>query len=159
VHPIHTAKLDALEELLSELQGLPTIVAFEFRHEADAIRARLGKDIPVIGGGVGAAESQNIIERWNRGEVPVLLGQPQSMAHGLNLQAAGRAVIFYGLTWSLDNYEQLVRRIYRQGQEHHVYLYNLICKGTVDEAVMAAVRSKDKTQRSLMRALTDYWQK
>jgi SNF2 family DNA or RNA helicase len=79
------------------------------------------------------------------------------MAHGLNLQAAGRAVIFYGLTWSLDNYEQLVRRIYRQGQEHHVYLYNLVAKGTVDEAVLAAVRSKDKTQRSLMRALTDYW--
>jgi SNF2 family DNA or RNA helicase len=156
VHHVHDAKLDALEQLISELQGAPALVAYAYRHEADAIKKRLG-DIPTIGGGVSASETAGIIEKWNRGEIPVLLGQPQSMAHGLNLQGAGQAVIWYGLTWSLENYEQTVARVYRQGQTKHVYVYHLVSEGTVDEAVLSALRVKDTAQSGLMRALSDYW--
>jgi SNF2 family DNA or RNA helicase len=117
----------------------------------------LGKDTPHIGGGVTAKRSQEIVNAWNRGEIPVLLGHPQSMSHGLNMQEAGRAIIWHSLTWSLEDRMQFIRRIWRQGQTGRVFVYNIVARGTIDEALMMAVAQKAKGENALLNALRDYW--
>jgi SNF2 family DNA or RNA helicase len=92
---------------------------------------------------------------WNAGELPVLLVNPQSVAHGLNLQG-GRAVIFHSLTWNLEDYEQLVRRIWRQGQTKKVFVYHIAARRTVDEVILEALARKGKTQERLLGALRGY---
>ncbi|HSB59213.1 MAG TPA: DEAD/DEAH box helicase, partial [Methyloceanibacter sp.] len=117
---LHDAKVQATLDLIDELEGQPLIVAYEFNHELERLlKARPGT--PYIGGGAKPAEVRDVVQRWNRGELPVLLGQPQSMAHGLNLQAGGRAVLWFSLTWNLENYDQLIRRVWRQGQSKRVF--------------------------------------
>ena len=93
---------------------------------------------------------------WNAGKIPVLLAHPMSAGHGLNLQGAGHAVIWYSLTWSLEVYEQFIRRLWRQGQQNHIVVHHIIAKDTVDEAIMSAVKRKDKTQQNLLNAVRDY---
>lgn len=153
---LHTAKLDALLDLVEEQAGQPLLVACGFQHEADAIRAALkseGIDAPYLGGGISAAKSDAIAERWNAGKLPVLLAHPASVAHGLNLQAGGHAVCWYTLTWSLEEYDQLNRRVYRQGQTRGVVVHHLIAKDTVDERVVEVLQGKDRTQRGLLNLL------
>lgn len=155
---IHDAKTEALSDLIEELEGQPALIAYSFHHDLDRLKKALGKDTPHIGGGVSGKVSDAICERWNRGELRALIGHPQSMGHGLNLQEAGRAVIWYSLDWSLENYEQFIQRVYRQGQKERVFVYRIIAKNTVDEAVVKALTRKDKTQSALFNALKDYWQ-
>lgn len=154
---LHTAKTDAIVDLIEELEGQPALIGYDFVHDLDRLKGALGKDVPHIGGGVSAKKSQALVDLWNAGDLPVLLGHPQSMSHGLNMQEAGRAVIFHSLPWSWEDRMQFIRRVWRQGQTGRVFVYNIIAKDTVDEAVMAATRRKAKGEGSLLDALRDYW--
>jgi SNF2 family DNA or RNA helicase len=160
-HHVHDAKLDALEDLIEELSGQPTLVAYEFQHELEAIRKKF-PEAPYIGGTKGAVSNKDLpelISKWCRGEIPVLLANPASLAHGVDgLQGAGRAVIWYTPTWNLEYREQYIRRIWRQGQKERVFVYNLFAEDTVDLVVRDAIALKDKTQNGLMNALKRYWE-
>lgn len=156
---VHDAKADAVAELVEELSGDPALVAYDFLHDLERLRKVLGKDTPYIGGGVTPKRAGEIEQAWNKGELPVLLGQPQSIAHGLNLQSSGRTVIWAGLTWNLEDYEQLIDRVWRQGQKRPVIVHRIIARGTVDEAMVASLKAKDRGQNRLMVALSAYWKK
>ena len=151
---LHTAKADALIDLLGETQGQPVLVACAFQHEAEALQHALKtefrRDVPYLGGGISATKSDTIAAQWNRGELPVLLAHPASVAHGLNLQAGGHTVVWYTPTWSLEEYDQLIRRVYRSGQEHRVIVHHLVVPDSIDELVYEALQNKDKTQRGLL---------
>lgn len=154
---LHSAKADAVADLVDELEGQPALVAYDFKHDLDRLRAVLGAHVPHIGGGVSAAQSQSLVDQWNAGELPVLLGHPQSMSHGLNMQESGRAIIFHSLPWSWEDRMQFIRRVWRQGQAGRVFVYNIVAKDTVDEAVMHAIRRKATGEGKLLDALRDYW--
>ncbi|MCK4960813.1 MAG: DEAD/DEAH box helicase, partial [Planctomycetes bacterium] len=153
---LHTAKIDALAELVGELQGKPLLVAYHYKHDLEQLLLRFGKKTPVIGGGVSAKEGARIVDRWNRGQIPLLFGHPQSMSHGINLQGAGNDVAWFALTDNLENYLQFVRRVYRQGIKGQVRVHHIIAKGTVDEAIMQRIKAKDGDQRALLTALAMY---
>jgi SNF2 family DNA or RNA helicase len=151
---IHTAKLDALADLVEEQQGTPLLVAVSFLHEVEAIRARLGDAaIPYLGGGVSAKAADDVVARWNRGELPVLLVHPTSVAHGLNLQAGGHCVAWFGLTWNLEEYDQLNRRVYRQGQTKTVVIHHIVARDTVDGAILDALQAKSSAQQAILNVL------
>lgn len=153
---VHRAKVEALEELVDELAGKPALVAYEFKHDLDRLQKAF-KDAPHIGGGTTTKEQARITKAWNAGELRVLFAQPQSVAHGLNLQGVGAAaVVWHSIPWDLELYEQFYRRVWRQGQKERVFMYHLVAKGTVDETVLRTLRSKDRTQRALLSALRDY---
>jgi SNF2 family DNA or RNA helicase len=154
---IHEAKLDAVEEIVEELQGKPALIAYEYQHDLSRLLQRFGKDTPHIGGGVGGTRFREIEAAWNAGDIPVLLAQPQSVAHGLNLQGTGAAVIWHSLTWNLEDYEQFIRRVWRQGQKERVIVHHVIAKGTIDELIVKMLNAKDKTQRALLGALREHF--
>lgn len=154
---LHTAKIDAVVDLVEELEGQPCLIAYEFKHDLARLKKAFGKNTPHIGGGVSGKESQKIIEDWNAGKIPVLLGHPLSMSHGLNMQEAGRAIIFHSMIWSLEDTEQFIRRVWRQGQKGRVFVYRIVAKNTIDEAVVKALERKSKTQGALFSALKSYW--
>lgn len=153
---VHEAKTEAVLELVESLQGKPAFVAYEYQHDLDRLKKAFGKNTPHLGGGVTAKRQAEVEDAWNAGRLPVLLAQPQSVAHGLNLQGVGAAVIWHSLTWDLENYEQFVRRIWRQGQRERVVVHHVVALGTVDEAVLDALARKDRTQRALLTALKHY---
>lgn len=152
---LHEAKLDAVDEIIEELSGKPALVAYEFLHDLDRLRKRY-PGAPHIGGGVTPARFRDIEAAWNRGDIPVLLAQPQSVAHGLNLQGTHATVIFHSLTWNLEDDEQFIRRVWRQGQKDRVIVHRVVAKDTVDEAIIKLLKSKDRTQRALLDALKDH---
>lgn len=155
---VHEAKLDALEELVESLQGSPVLVAYEFQHELFRIRERLG-DVPYIGSGVTTTQALAIERAWNNKELPVLLGHPGSMGHGLNLQAAGNHVCWYTPTWNLEHYDQFNKRVLRQGNTHDVVMvHRLLARSTIDRMVAGMLKSKGKTQTSLLAALKQFTQ-
>lgn len=160
VHTIHDTKLAALSDLIEEQSGQPLLVAVAFQHDADAIRAHL-KDsgIPYLGGGVSGARSDEIVAAWNRGEIPVLLAHPASVAHGLNLQAGGRTVCWFGTTWSLEDYIQFNNRVggaRRVGQKEGAIIHHIVARGTIDEAILGALSEKDARQNRLFDNLKQY---
>lgn len=155
MYNIHDAKTDAVEEIVEELQGTPALVAYEYEHDRNRLLKRFGEDTPWIGGGVGASRFKEIETAWNRGEIPVLLAQPQSVAHGLNLQGTRGAIIWHSLTWDLEIYEQFIRRVYRQGQRERVVVHHIIAKDTIDELVLKMLQKKDKVQRTLLTNLKE----
>lgn len=148
----HEAKVDAVEEIVEELQGKPALVAYEYQHDLARLKERF-PGAPWLGGGISTTQQADIEARWNAGKIPVLLAQPQSVAHGLNLQGTAAAVIFHSLPWDLEVYDQFVRRVWRQGQEERVVVHHIVANKTVDEAVMRALAFKDMTQRGLLDAL------
>lgn len=157
---VHDAKVDALADLVEELSGQPLLVAYEFTHDVPRIQAKLGglyrdEPIPGIGGGTPTARRREYIERWNRGELPLLLVHPASAAHGLNLQAGGNHVAWFGLTYDLEHYEQLIRRLRRSGQRKRVFVYHLVARNTIDVVIRGALRRKAKSQRELLDALRE----
>ena len=148
-HHIHDRKLDALEDLIEGANGKPVLVAYWFKHDLERIEARLKSlHIPYA-----RLDKPDSIKRWNSGEVPVMLIHPASAGHGLNLQAGGSTLIWFGLTWSLELYQQTNARLWRQGQKETVVLHNIICKDTIDEDVMAALKRKEKVQSDLINAV------
>lgn len=152
---IHEAKTELAQELVEELSGKPAFIAYEFKHDLERLQ-RTFPGAPYLGGGVAPAKARAIEARWNAGELPVLLAQPASVAHGLNLQGTSAAVVWHSLTWDLEHDEQFVRRIWRQGQRERVVVHRVVARDTVDEVVLAALRSKDRVQRNLLSSLQNY---
>lgn len=151
---LHTEKVDALADLIDELQGSPLLVAYDFAHDLDRLREKLGKDIPYIGGGVSAKRSAELERDWNAGKLPYLFGHPQSIAHGLNLQEVGHHVCWHSMTWDYELYDQFIRRILRQGNKSKkVFVHHIIAQGTVDEVMLCSVKSKRRGQNALFDAL------
>jgi SNF2 family DNA or RNA helicase len=147
--------VDAVSELVEELSGKPALVAYEFDHERERLQERF-PNAPYIGGGVPANRFREIEIAWNKGEIPVLLAQPQSVAHGLNLMGTSAHVIWYTVTWNLELYEQLIRRVWRQGQKETVIVHHITARKTVDEVVLKCLNKKDQTQSRLLDALKSY---
>jgi hypothetical protein len=163
VSVVHEQKLDALEDLLEELNGEPLLVAYEFNHDLDRLRDRFGvvdpdtgrKVLPYLGKGTSAKQEADWIAAWNRGELPLLCAHPASAGHGLNMQGASAFnVCWFGITWDFELYDQFIRRIRRDGTlATQIFNHLLIVKNTIDELKLVALRSKDMTQSNLMRAL------
>jgi SNF2 family DNA or RNA helicase len=152
---LHDEKADAVADLVEQLQGKPCLVFYEYQHDLERLHAKFPA-APWIGGGVPVRRFRELEESWNRGDIPILFAQPQSVAHGLNLQGTSAAVIWHSIPWDLEVYEQGVRRVWRQGQKERVFNYHIVARGTVDEAVMKALAAKDRTQKALLSALRDY---
>lgn len=150
VIPIHDRKLDALEDLIEAANGKPVLVAYWFKHDLSRIEERLHKrHIPF-----SKLDTADSIKRWNNGELPVALVHPASAGHGLNLQSGGSTLIWFGLTWSLELYQQTNARLWRQGQTADtVVIHHLIAEDTIDEKIMSALKKKDKTQSALIDAV------
>lgn len=146
---IHKIKLEALKDLVDTAAGNPILCAIQFKGELTMIRKAF-KKAPVIAGGTSIKDAQKYIREWNEGEIPLLLCHPASLSHGVNLQAGGHTMLWYGITWSFEQYAQLNGRLYRQGQNKHVVIHHLVMDNTVDEAVMSALRQKEVTQTSLL---------
>lgn len=143
-HFIHDRKLDALEDLIEGANGKPVLVAYWYKHDLKRIQKRFP---------VRQLKSSKDIEEWNEGEIPVAVIHPASAGHGLNLQSGGSTLVWFGLTWSLELYQQTNARLYRQGQKDTVVIHHIITKDTIDEDVMTALTKKEKTQASLIDAV------
>ena len=144
VKHIHDRKLEALEDLVEAANGKPVLVAYWYQHDLKRIRERIG---------AVELDSAEDFQKWNGGEIPVAVIHPASAGHGLNLQAGGSTLIWFGLTWSLELYQQTNARLWRQGQKETVVIHHLIAKGTLDERVMAALEKKDCGQSALVDAV------
>lgn len=143
-HIIHDKKLDALEDLIEGANGKPVLVAYWFKHDLERIKNRFS---------VRQIKASKDIEDWNDGNIPIAVIHPASAGHGLNLQSGGSTLIWFGLTWSLELYQQTNARLYRQGQNETVIIHHIITKGTIDEDVMTALTKKEETQASLIDAV------
>lgn len=143
-HIIHDKKLDALEDLIEGANGKPVLIAYWFKHDLERIKNRFP---------VRQIKASKDIEDWNDGNIPIAVIHPASAGHGLNLQSGGSTLIWFGLTWSLELYQQTNARLYRQGQNETVIIHHIITKGTIDEDVMTALTRKEETQASLIDAV------
>ena len=143
---IHEAKLEALAEIVDTTDS-PVLVFYSYKHDLAAIQGKIK--------GARILENEKDISDWNAGKVQVLLAHPASVGYGLNLQEGGHVIVWYGLTWSLELYQQANARLYRQGQEKPVIIHHLIAEGTADEEVMAALQNKDTSQAALLAALKE----
>lgn len=153
---LHTAKVQALDELINELGGKPLLIVFHYKHEYQRLLKHYGKKLPVITSGIKEKEVTKYLAAWNKGTLPLLAAQSQSISHGLNMQAGGNDICWYTVTDDYDIYEQLNRRIYRSGVEGTVRVHRLIAKGTIDHAVVARLAGKRGDQQSLFEALEEY---
>jgi SNF2 family DNA or RNA helicase len=144
VQEIHNEKLNALEDLIEAANGKPVLVYYAYRHELERIQKRF--DCRVL-------DKLKDIEDWNEGQVPVMLAHPASAGHGLNLQNGGSTIIWFGLPWSLELYQQANARIHRQGQKKTVVVHHLVAKGTIDEDVMQVLKNKEAGQEALLNAV------
>lgn len=141
---IHDQKLEALEELIEEANGKPVLVAYWFKHDLERIKSRIK---------VREIKTDKDIRDWNDGKIPVGLVHPASAGHGLNLQAGGSTLIWFGLTWSLELYQQTNARLWRQGQKETVVIHHIIAKDTIDEDVIRSLKLKEKTQDGIIEAV------
>lgn len=149
VHEVHGCKLEAFLELLESLVGKPVLVFYSFRHDRDRIlKALEGRKLRVR-----EIRKPQDEDDWNAGKIDVLLAHPASSAHGLNLQQGGNHVVWFGLTWNYELYTQANKRLHRQGQTEKVIVHHLVCTGTRDEDVMAALSRKEDVQEWVMRSL------
>lgn len=157
---VHDAKTEVVVELVDGLEGQPCLVAYEFDHDLTRLVAALpsteARRVVVAAQANTRERLVALQESWNRGEIEVLLVQPQSIAHGLNLQAGGRAVILHSLNYNYEDYDQLIRRVYRQGQTKRVFVHRVIARATVDEVIVGVLAAKKKGQQALFTALRRY---
>lgn len=147
---IHSLKLDHLDRVIEEANGAPVMVAYSYQFDLEKLKKKY-PHAEVVG------EAKNLQKRWNAGKIQLLLAHPQSAGHGLNLQYGGCILVWYGLCWSLEYYQQLNKRLHRPGQTDTVFIHHIICDGTVDERVMEVLPEKEATQDMLLKAtmLTD----
>lgn len=150
VSHIHDRKIDALEDIIEAANGKPLLVAYWFKHDLERISARLQtRHIPF-----SKMDTTDSIRRWNSGELLVALIHPASAGHGLNLQSGGCHLVWFGLTWSLELYQQTIARLWRQGQiAETVVVQHIVTKGTIDERILKALSEKDSTQSALIEAV------
>lgn len=150
VQIFHERKLDALEDMIEATNGKPVMIAYWFQHDFDRIKKRLQE----MGVEFEKIDSEDSIKRWNEGRLPVALIHPASAGHGLNLQSGGSTIIWFGLTWSLELYQQTNGRLWRQGQKDKtVVIQHIITKGTIDERILSALKHKDCTQEEMIAAV------
>ena len=142
---IHQRKLDALEDIIESANGKPILVAYWFRHDLERIKKRFA---------VREIKTSRDIADWNNGSIPVAVIHPASAGHGLNLQSGGSALVWFGITWSLELYQQTNARLWRQGQTAEtVVITHIIAKGTIDERIVKALKMKDTSQSALIDAV------
>lgn len=145
VKEIHTAKLEALEDVLEAANGKPVLVFYTYQHDLDRILARFPQ--------ARLLDTEQDIRDWNNGTIELMLAHPAAAGHGLNLQAGGHIIAWFGLPWSLELYQQANARLYRQGQTNRVVIHHLVAQGTIDEDVMVALRDKEHDQNALLKAV------
>lgn len=145
VRHIHDRKLDKLEEIIEEAQGQPILLFYNFRHDRDRILERFDAVLTL--------DDTNYKDKWNSGKAKILLAHPASAGHGLNLQQGGHIIVWFGLTWSLELYQQANARLYRQGQEHTTIIHHIMTDNTIDQRVYKALQNKELTQDELMKAI------
>ena len=143
---IHTKKLDALEELIEENQGENILVAYNYKTDLERLQKKFKQAVVLD-------KDQQTLDRWNAGNIPLLLAHPASAGHGLNLQSGGSLIIWFGLNWSLELYQQFNARLHRQGQTKPVRIIHLVANGCIDERVMSVIGDKDATQKGLIKSL------
>lgn len=141
---IHDRKLEALDDIIESMNGKPLLIAYWYRHDLERIKSRFS---------VREIKTSEDISDWNDGKIPVALIHPASAGHGLNLQNGGSTLVWFGLTWSLELYQQTNARLYRQGQKNTVVIQHIITKGTIDEQILKALQKKNKTQADLIDAV------
>ena len=147
---LHEQKLDALEDILESANGEPVLVAYWFKHDLARIMGRLEK-LKVKS---RVLKTEEDIREWNKGNVPVGLLHPAGAGHGLNLQKGGHNLVWFGLTWSLELYQQTNARLWRQGQEAEtVVIQHIVTEGTIDEEILKALENKDAQQERLIAAV------
>ena len=147
VVPIHDLKLEALKEIIEAADGKPVLVAWTYQFDRDRIKNYFRSMAP------RELKTAEDINDWNAGKVQLMLAHPASAGHGINLQAGGNIIVWYGLTWSLELYQQFNARLYRQGQKQRTIIHHIINSGTHDEDVVKALKSKDKAQNNLMNSI------
>lgn len=146
---IHQRKLEKLEDLIESANGQPVLIAYWFKHD----RQRIMEHLTACGYSPRDIRESKDIKDWNDGRIPVALIHPASAGHGLNIQSGGHILIWFGLTWSLELYQQTNARLWRQGQKETVTIHHIVTKNTVDEDVLSALASKDVTQEKLIAAV------
>ena len=144
---IHDLKLEALKEIIEAADGKPVLVAWTYQFDRDRIKNYFRSMAP------RELKTAEDINDWNAGKVQLMLAHPASAGHGINLQAGGNIIVWYGLTWSLELYQQFNARLYRQGQKQRTIIHHIVNSGTHDEDVVKALKSKDKTQNNLMNSI------
>lgn len=142
---IHELKLDALSEIVELNEGKNILVFYSYRHDLERLKMRFK--------GSKMLETSLDITNWNKGKIPMVLAHPASAGHGLNLQSGGNIIVWFGLPWSLELYQQANARLHRQGQKESVIIHHLLCKGTVDNRVMSSLQGKRKVQDDLIQYL------
>ena len=145
VRHIHDRKLDKLEEIIDEAQGQPILLFYNFKHDRDRILEHFD-DVLTL-------DDKGYKDKWNSGKAKILLAHPASAGHGLNLQQGGHIIVWFGLTWSLELYQQANARLYRQGQEHTTIIHHIMTENTIDQIVYQALQNKELTQDELMKAI------
>lgn len=148
-HEVHDEKLDRLAELVEAAGGESVLVFYQYRHDVSRIMKTLR------GYKIVAYEGEADLRAWNAGQIDVLLAHPASTAFGLNMQQGGHYIVWFGLGWNLELYQQANARLHRQGQQHPVTVYRLVCAGTVDERAEKALEGKKGVQQALLDSL-DY---
>lgn len=144
VKNIHSKKLEALEDLVEAANGKPVLIFYAYKHDKERIKAKFK---------VEELNASEDISKWNEGKIPIAIAHPASAGHGLNLQAGGSTVIWFGLTWSLELYQQANARLWRQGQKETVVIHHIICKGTIDEDVIKSLSKKEIGQTALINSI------
>ncbi|MBO3073308.1 DEAD/DEAH box helicase [Staphylococcus xylosus] len=145
VRQVHDRKLDKLEEIIEEVQGQPILLFYNFKHDKERILERF-KQAAILG-------SDNYKEEWDKGNIEILLAHPASAGHGLNLQQGGHIIVWFGLTWSLELYQQANARLYRQGQDNTTIIHHIMTDNTIEQRVYKALQNKELTQDELMNAV------
>lgn len=149
VRVIHQRKLEKLEDLIESANGQPVLITYWFKHD----RTRIIEHLSSCDYAPREIKTSEDIQSWNTGNIPVALIHPASAGHGLNIQSGGHILVWYGLTWSLELYQQTNARLWRQGQQNTVTIHHIVCKNTVDEDVLLALANKDVTQEKLIAAV------
>jgi SNF2 family DNA or RNA helicase len=148
VNHVHKMKLKALESIIDEASG-PVLVAIQFRFELDILLKQF-PGTPIIAGGVSAKLAAKYVKQWNQGKLPILLCHPASLSHGVNMQTGGNTIVWFGMTWSLEQYLQFNARLHRQGQKRAVVIHHVLCKNTIDYKVYTAIAKKNMSQQALL---------
>lgn len=152
---IHDLKIEALQDAVSEAQGKPVLVMYEFIHDAEKILKKF-KHAVRIHSQINESDFNKLVEDWNAGSIQMLIGHPASIGHGLNIQAGSNHLVWYGLNWSLDLYQQAIARLRRQGQTLPVNMTRILTRNTLDEAVMIALESKAAEEKGIRQAIEQY---
>lgn len=146
---IHNVKLKALQNIVENSGGRGILCPIQFRFELEVLKKAF-PSASVIAGGTSAAQAGKLIKQWNQGSIPLLICHPKSIGHGVNLQAGSNIIVWYGLTWSAEQYAQLNGRLHRQGQKHKVIIHHLVCADTIDEQIIKALGKKIAGQKDML---------